>query len=112
MRALNLTRWPWLAVLALAGGSAVGLAFLSVNLFARAMANVDFIQRHGWVAVEEGALIQMAGLLGWGLAALFAYLVFKACEVELVFRYFQWARDLDAGMEGRRQMRFRRKDAE
>ena len=109
---INLTRWPWAAVLALAGASAVALAFLSVNLFSRAMANLDFIQRHGWVAVQEGALLQLAGLVVWGLCALGVYLVFKACEVELVFRYFQKARDLDEGVEGRRQMRFRRKDAE
>ena len=90
----------------------MALAFLSVNLFARAMANFDFIQRHGWVAVESGALVQLAGLIGWGLMALLAYLIFKACEVELVFRYFHWARDLEGGVEGRRQMRFRRKDME
>ena len=112
MRLFCLTRWPLAALLALAGLAAVALAFLTVNLFGRAMANLSFLQRHGVVAVEEGALIQLAGLVVWGLAALIAYLLFKACEVEIIFRYFHWARNLDDGDAGRRQMRFRRKDME
>lgn len=105
---INLTRWPALAVIGLAGLSAVALAFISVNLFAIAMANLDFIQRHGLVALREGALVQLLQLTGTGLVALTCYLVFKICEAELVFRYFRWAGRVEAGMTGRRQLRFRR----
>ena len=112
MSLVNLARWPGLLVFALAGLAAVGFAFVTVNLFAMAMANISFIERHGWLAIREGALIQLLELGAWGALALISYLVFKACEVELVFRYFQWARNLEGGTEGRRHMRFRRRQRE
>ena len=87
---LNVTRWPALAVIVLAGLSAVAFAFISVNLFALAMANLGFIQRHGAVALREGALVQLLQLAGTGVLALTCYLAFKICEAELVFRYFRW----------------------
>lgn len=105
---LNVTRWPALAVIVLAGLSAVAFAFISVNLFALAMANLGFIQRHGAVALREGALVQLLQLAGTGVLALTCYLAFKICEAELVFRYFRWAGRVEAGMTGRRQLRFRR----
>ena len=109
---LNLTRWPVIFVFALAGLSAVALTFTSVNLFAETMANFAFIQRHGLVAIKEGALVQLAELTFWGGTALAAYLVFKVCEVELVFRYFHWAGRVKAGEEGRRKVRLRRERKE
>ena len=105
---LNLTRWPGLLVFALAGLAAVGLAFVSVNLFAEAMANIDFIQRHGRTALQTGALVQMAELILWGSLALVQYLIFKLCEVELVFRYFRWAGRVGSGSAGRSAVRLRR----
>ena len=105
---LNITRWPGLLVFVLAGLSAVALTFASVNLLSQTMANFAFIQRHGLVAIREGALLQLAQLSFWGAIALVAYLVFKACEVELMFRYFQWAGRVKAGDEGRRKIRLRR----
>lgn len=79
-------------ILSAAGLAAVAFAFVTVNLFAQAMANLRFIERHGWEALRSGALVQLAELAGWGLLALLAYLLFKLCEVELVTRYFRWAR--------------------
>jgi hypothetical protein len=105
---LNITRWPALLVFAAAGVSAIAFAFLTVNLFTQAMANIAFIERHGLLALSEGALLQSAQLAGWGLLALAALLAFRACEVELVFRYFLWAGRVDDGPEGRRALRFRR----
>lgn len=110
MAIFNLARWPGLLVFAMAGLSAVVFAFVTVNLFSQAMANFSFIERHGWLAIQEGALLQLAHLTFWGVLALIFYLLFKACEVELVFRYFHWARSLEDGVEGKRQMRFRRRE--
>lgn len=112
MALFNLARWPVVLVFALGGGAAVAFAFVTVNLFSETMASLAFVERHGWLALREGALVQLAILSAWGALALMLYLLFKACEVELVFRYFQWARDLDDGMEGRRSLRFRRKPPE
>ncbi len=91
MGLFDLGRWPGLLVLALAGASAVSFAFITVNLFQQAMANLQFIQRHGLVAIEAGALVQLGQLILWGVLALFNFLVFKACEVELLFRYHEWS---------------------
>lgn len=112
MALFNISRWPGLLVFAMAGLAAVVFAFVTVNLFAKAMANLAFIERHGWLAIQEGALLQLGELTFWGCLALLSYLLFKACEVELVFRYFHWARRLEDGVEGKRQMRFRRKERE
>jgi hypothetical protein len=109
---LDVTRWPLPLLLAGAGLSAVGLAFVTVNLFAHAMANLAFLGRHGQIAVEEGALVQLAWLAAWGLVALALYLIFKICEAEIVFRYFKRVRRVDEGMAGRRQLRFRRNGGE
>jgi hypothetical protein len=109
----DLGRWPAILVFALAGATRSILC----NLFAQAMANVDFIRRHGLMAIEEGALVQLGGLVGWGLLALVTFLAFKACEVELLFRYHAWAerrRDGDGDGEdkagARRRFRMRRRD--
>ncbi|MBF9032520.1 hypothetical protein HKCCE3408_19145 [Rhodobacterales bacterium HKCCE3408] len=106
MAIINLTRWPAILILALAGGAATAFAFVTANLFTQAMANVGFIRQHGYMAIEEGALIQLSLLGFWGLLALIAYLVFKACEVELMFRYFNWAKRGE--QPERRRFRFRR----
>jgi hypothetical protein len=111
-RLLNITRWPSPLIFLAAGLSALALAFLTVNLFTQAMANIAFIERHGREALAEGALVQSAQLAGWGALALVALLVFRACEVELVFRYFLWAGRVGEGMEGRRALRFRRPPAD
>lgn len=107
MGVLEVTRWPGALLFAVAGLSAVVFAFVTVNLFALAMANLSFIERHGLAAIREGALIQLAGLVAWGVLALAAYLVFKICEVELTFRYFRWA-GRGAEAENHKALRFRR----
>ena len=102
----SLTRWPGILLFALAGLSALAFALVTVNLFAEAMASFGFIERHGAEALRAGAFVQLLELGFWGVVALLAYLVFKACEVELIFRYFHWSR----GLKDRREMRFRRKE--
>ncbi len=109
---LNLTRWPAVIVFGLAGLSTVGFAFVTVNLFAQTMANVAFIERHGFEALRLGALRQLAELAAWGALALAAYLAFKACEVELIYRYFRWARRPGEAPDTRRDPRMRRKEPE
>ena len=82
-------------VFACAGLMAVALAFASVNLFQHGMANLDFIRRHGLVAIREGALVQLALLTLSGAFALVCYLGFKFCEVELSIRFRRWATGTD-----------------
>ena len=72
----------WLTFLVL------GLAFFvfgvgTFNLFKLFSANLDFIARHGWMALMDGAARQLAELLVTGYLSMAAYIVFKACEYRL-----------------------------
>ncbi|WP_095590089.1 hypothetical protein [Actibacterium ureilyticum] len=91
MQFLNITRWPVLLVLAAAGAAVVIFAFVTVNLFSLAMANVYFIREHGWLAIRAGALVQMAWLGLGGAVALASWLAFKILESEVTRRYRIWA---------------------
>ena len=108
MGLFDVTRWPAVLLFAGAGLAAVALAFVTVNLFAETMAAFAFVGRHGAEALAVGAARQLVELAGWGALALCAYLGFKVCEVELVFRYFRWA----GRTSSRRAMRFRREEGE
>jgi hypothetical protein len=44
MALLDVTRWPLVLLLAAAGLSAVAFAFVTVNLFTEAMANIAFVR--------------------------------------------------------------------
>ena len=72
----------WLTFLVL------GLAFFvfgagTFNIFMLISANLDFIARHGWVALMDGAARQLAELVVTGYLSMAAYVVFKACEYRL-----------------------------
>lgn len=92
MAVFNITRWPIFWVFCLAGGSVSVFAFVTVNLFSHAMANVDFIREFGLMAIQHGALVQLAELIAWGALSLGCWLVFKACENVLVGRYLDWSK--------------------
>jgi hypothetical protein len=55
------------------------------------MANAEFINRHGRVALENGALWQVLELSIRGGFALSFWMIFKLCEQQLKDRYFAWA---------------------
>ena len=72
----------------------MGLAFFgfgigTLNLFYLLQANGALLFDHGWAAVMEGGLVQLAELLVTGYAAMAAYTVFKACE----YRLAHWLAD-------------------
>ena len=72
----------------------MGLAFFafgvgSLNLFYLLQANATLLLEHGWLAVMEGGLRQLAELLATGYVSLAAYTVFKACE----YRLAHWLAD-------------------
>ncbi|KCV81230.1 hypothetical protein ATO10_13654 [Actibacterium atlanticum] len=92
MAVFNITRWPVFWVFCLAGGSVAVFAFVTVNLFSHAMANLTFIKEFGLMAIQHGALLQVAELMAWGALSLGCWLTFKACEQVLVNRYFGWAK--------------------
>lgn len=87
---LRLNRYPVVAILIIAGLFAVIFAYATVNLFQVSMANIRFLREYGWVAVQEGALIQLLQIIGSGVISMLSYMGFKICESELVRRYNNW----------------------
>jgi hypothetical protein len=74
----------WTTTFLLMGAfSALGAA-ASFNIFIMLEANLRFLAEHGIMAVMEGALAQLGGLLLNGYFALAMYIGFKACEHSLV----------------------------
>ncbi len=66
----------------------LGLSFLvfgagTLNLGFLFMANASFIAANGWMAVMDGALVQLAQLVGTGYLSMAAYVVLKTCEHRL-----------------------------
>ena len=89
-RLLNITRYPSLVIFFVAGASIMIVAFASYNLLQLGMANLRFVGEHGWQAIENGALLQMLQILGYGAVSLSSFIVFKICESELVQRARRW----------------------
>ncbi len=74
----------WITTFMLMGAFSFLGAAASYNLFVTLGANFRFLTEHGAMAVMEGALEQLGGLLLNGYFALAMYLGFKACERTLV----------------------------
>ena len=87
---LRLNRHHVISILLIAAAMVVIFAFSTASLLQVAMANLRFIREFGWEAVEYGALIQLAQIIGNGAIALLSWIGFKLCEGELVRRYNNW----------------------
>lgn len=86
-RWLRPAAYPWPVLLLALGAVSVVFAWLTFDLLSLAMSNVDFLRRHGALAVMEGGLLQMAVIMSKGLGALLAYLAFRGIEGELLRRW-------------------------
>lgn len=86
-RWLFLSSYHWAALMIILALSATVLAWMSFGLINLAMANAEFLRRHGLMAVREGGLWQAAAIGARALLALLTYLVFKAVETELIQRW-------------------------
>jgi hypothetical protein len=89
-RLMSLQRHHWLVLLAAMAVASVSLAWNSYQLIMISMANIGFLDMHGIDAVREGALVQLAVILGKGCIALVSYLAVRGIEVELVARWRHW----------------------
>lgn len=76
---------PVLTFLVMAAAFA-GFSLETIEIFHLLSANLEFIARHGALALMEGAGRQFVGLLASLAVGLVCYLVFKACERILVDR--------------------------
>lgn len=84
---LRLSSYHWFVLLIAMAASAAVLAWLSFGLINLAMANVNFLTRHGLLAIREGGLWQLTAIGAKAGVALAAYLLFKAIETELIYRW-------------------------
>jgi hypothetical protein len=94
---LKLSHRRALSVFLLAGALAALFAWSSYNLFQTGMANVNLLRRFGWMAVKDGGAIQLFTLVIYGYLSLAFFIGFKACEVELVYRWRGWQEDKGEG---------------
>jgi hypothetical protein len=76
----------WLSTLLLMALFALVFGLATLNLFVLVEANFTLIARHGSMALLDGGLRQLVELSGYGLVALAAYALFKACEKVLAER--------------------------
>jgi len=59
---------------------------LTVNIFVLLKVNIDLYVDYGAMVIADGALLQLAELIGYGYLSLLFYVLFKACEHVLVTR--------------------------
>jgi hypothetical protein len=67
----------------------MGLSFLlfgamTVNIFVLLKANIELYLDYGTMVIADGALLQLAQLIGYGYLSMLFYVLFKACEHVLV----------------------------
>jgi hypothetical protein len=77
------------------GVSAALFAWNSANLIHLAMENFRFIREFRGMAIMDGGLLQLREITACGYLALIFFLVFKACEIELVYRWRNYRAEKD-----------------
>jgi hypothetical protein len=82
----DVAAWHWAWLFLAMGLFGALFAWSSFNLAMLFMANFRFLFTYGRLALAEGGLVQLVGLVVYGYLAVAFYLGFKACEVELVAR--------------------------
>lgn len=60
--------------------AALVLGLSSYNLFYFVRANFELIYKHGWMALLDGALLQLVWLIAYGVLSLSSFIVFEACK--------------------------------
>ncbi len=74
---------PWLTFF-LMGVSFLLFGVMTVNIFVLLKANLDLYVNYGTMVLADGALLQLAELIGFGYLSMLFYVLFKACEHVLV----------------------------
>lgn len=64
--------------------SALAFGLSSYNIFYLIHANIGLVIEHGSMALNDGAFSELLILTGYGVVSLTTYIVFKACEKQMV----------------------------
>jgi len=74
----------WLLTVFIMGLAGLAFGILTYSLFDLLRANFALVAEHGWMALMDGAALQLLGLVIYGYLGILAYIVLKACEKVLV----------------------------
>ncbi len=74
-----LRRHPLLAFV-LMGAFFLLSGITSINLYVVLKANIDLFQKYGAQVIEDGALWQLAGILGTAVLSILFFVIFVICE--------------------------------
>lgn len=74
----------WLLTIVIMGLAGLAFGIFTYSLFDLIRANFALIASHGWLAVMDGAGLQLLELVLYGYLGVLAYLLLKACEKVLV----------------------------
>ena len=80
-----LFRHPWFTFV-LMGAAFLLFGITSVNLYMLLAANIGLFVEYGTMVIADGALRQLAGLLGSGVLCMLFFLLFALCDRTLVRR--------------------------
>jgi hypothetical protein len=86
-RWVRLSEHHWTVLLVVFASCATVVAWISFGLINMAMANFDFVTRHGLMGLRDGGLLQLLEISAKASVVLGAYLLFKAIETELIARW-------------------------
>jgi hypothetical protein len=68
----------------------------SINLYVVLKANIDLFRKYGAQVIEDGALLQLAQILGTVFLSIFFFVLFVVCERIVVDRLTSKLRDVSA----------------
>ncbi len=74
----------WLLTLFIMGLAGLAFGICTYSLFDLIRANFALVAEHGWIALQDGAAMQLVELVIYGYLGILAYIVLKACEKVLV----------------------------
>ena len=69
---------------------------MSINLYVVLKANLELFRKYGAQVIEDGALLQLAQILGTAFLSIFFFVLFVVCERVVVDRMTAPLRDVSA----------------
>jgi hypothetical protein len=79
-KAIALLRRHPLLTFVLMGAFFLMSGITSINLYVVLMANIELFQKYGAQVIEDGALRQLAGILGTAVMSVVFFVIFVICE--------------------------------
>ena len=88
-----LRRHQWLTFL-LMGAFFLLSGIASIDLYVVLKANIELFEKYGTAVIEDGALLQLAEILGTAVVSILGFVLFVVCERIVVDRLTATLRDI------------------